>query len=361
MIYFLVTRRNRFPMQNFLRSRGKHFADRITIVYYENLYKIKKLRAGTFIFSNLDLLTLEQREVIKKLYSHLHQRYPQLPLFNDPNKVLLRYDLLKRIYSLGLNRFNVARLTESLESLRFPLFLREADRHTGPLTPIIQNKKDLDRHIRILKFLGYAAHDLLAIEYLDASDKDGIYNKYSGFILGNRIMPRYLNYSPHWMVKSTIHAKNLLMKSRHAEVENYMRTNPHDAWLRKIFMEANITYGRSDYSLVNGEPQLWEINLNPGFVLPPRKRTWDNSEQRMMRDLFYKQFYEALEENDYTSEEEIHLSLSDEDITNMRVSLATRIRRGFHARLMKKKPHYTVMRKLCFAAARLWVRVFSGR
>jgi len=46
----------------------------------------------------------------------------------------------------------------------------------------------------------------------------------------------------------------------------YVRTNPHAAMLEEIFDLAGIEYGRVDYGLRDGRPQVWEINTNPAVA-----------------------------------------------------------------------------------------------
>lgn len=355
MIYFLTTQRNSRQIRNFLRSRGAHFKDRLTVIYYENLERLRSLQAGSFIFSDFDLLTPGQRSVVVRIFNQLKSKYPELKLFNDPGKVLLRYDLLKRMRALSINKFDVVRASETFDHLKFPLFIREADRHTGPLTPLLHAAEEVRYHLRQLKALGYSLYDLLIIEYVDASSTDGMFIKMSGFVLGDQVMPRYLNYSPNWMVKSTVYPNDELMKQRQQEVEEYMRTNPHREWLQQIFKEANITYGRADYAIVKGELQLWEINLNPAFVRPPRKADRDPSQQRLMRDEFYKQFFVALDNADHQGEGQLELTITPADASEMRPPLWFRIKRGFHARLPKKKPRYILMRSVCYTIVKLWI------
>jgi hypothetical protein len=355
MIYFLATRRNSHPIKNLLRSSGRHFVDRIRIIYFEDLSPLRNLQAGTFIFSDFDFLLPEQLDVVKKIYDQIRQHYPYLKLFNDPGKVLLRYDLLKKMHALGMNKFNVARASASFEHLHLPVFIREANRHKGPLTKLIQSFSEVHKNIRLLKLLGYPPSDLLVVEYVDVSDGDGIYNKYSAFMLGETVMPRYLNYKHNWMVKSNLDPNDELMQSKQKDVEKYMRDNPHAEWVQKIFELAGITYGRADYSFANHEPQLWEINLNPAFVQPPRKRKNDNSQQRLMRDLFYQQFFEELEKIDFKSNELVQVSISNEDLAKMKLSFSQRLKEGFHNKLMKKRLHYKLLRFICFSWARMIV------
>ncbi|MBL7858975.1 MAG: hypothetical protein JNM57_14890 [Cyclobacteriaceae bacterium] len=358
MIYFVLSRRNSGSIKNFLRSGGEQFEGRIKIILWESMEALRTIRAGTFIFSDLDLLSPEQREIAREIGCQLRKFYPHVQLINDPATVLLRYDLLKKMYEDGINRFNVARATESLTHLRFPVFVRQADRHTGPLTKLIDNLKDLERNIRMLNFLGYPSHDLLVIEFLDTSGSAGYFVKYSAFVLGNRVMPRYLNYGTGWMVKSTIGVSDTLMKSKQMEVEEFMRDNPHEQWLRQIFTLSGIRYGRADYAMVDGTLQLWEINLNPVFVRPPRDSRKDSAQQRHMREAFYSQFIEALQEIDSESDEMIQLKISDSALATMRFSLRRKLTEKFHNRLVKKKIRYRILHSICFGLARLWTKFF---
>jgi hypothetical protein len=355
MIYFLITRRNRHPIENLLQSGENHFVDRIRIIYYEDLSPLRNLKAGTFIFSDFDFLLPKQLDVVKKIYEQIRQHYPYLKLFNDPGKVLLRYDLLKKMHFLGMNKFNVARASGPFEHLHLPVFIREANRHKGPLTKLMHSFPEVHKHIRLLKLLGYSPSDLVVIEYIDVSDASGIYNKCSAFVLGDTVMPRYLNYKRNWMVKSDLAPNDELMQSKQQDVEKYMKDNPHAEWIQKIFELAGITYGRADYSLLNYEPQLWEINLNPAFVQPPKKRENDNTQQRFMRDIFYQQFFKELEKIDYKNDEIVQLSVSDEDLTKMKLSFSLRLKEGFHNKLMKKRLKYRLMRFICFS----WARIIS--
>src|SRR6185295_3950970 len=48
-----------------------------------------------------------------------------------------------------------------------------------------------------------------------------------------------------------------------AEELRYVEENPHAAELAEVCRLAGIRYGRIDYSLLEGRPQVWEINTNP--------------------------------------------------------------------------------------------------
>ena len=56
-----------------------------------------------------------------------------------------------------------------------------------------------------------------------------------------------------------------------SEFEAFMREHPHHEWLKRVFQEAKIDYGRVDYGMVAGAPVVWEINLNPDYGNRSRK------------------------------------------------------------------------------------------
>ena len=72
------------------------------------------------------------------------------------------------------------------------------------------------------------------------------------------------------MLKSVIACK----KAELYEEREYLRNNPHEGILREVFHLAGINYGRADYSMLDGRPQIWEINTNPTLMAispgPPR-------------------------------------------------------------------------------------------
>jgi hypothetical protein len=56
-----------------------------------------------------------------------------------------------------------------------------------------------------------------------------------------------------------------------AKANEFFNTNPHEAWIREMFAIAHIDYGRIDYGILNGKPQVWEINTNPMITALPRE------------------------------------------------------------------------------------------
>jgi hypothetical protein len=177
--------------------------------------------------------------------------------------------LLTRLYRDGLNRFRPARL-DDLVGLRYPVFLREANQHTGSLSPLLSDEVALRRYVEVLRRKGYRSNELMAVEFLDTAVA-GQYRKYSAFCVAGTVLPRHAQVSDTWMVKSGSRE----ISDRVATEENrYLLDNPHAAQLAPVFALAGIDYGRVDYALVDGTVQVWEINTAPTIGRsrhPPRQ------------------------------------------------------------------------------------------
>jgi hypothetical protein len=93
-------------------------------------------------------------------------------------------------------------------------------------------------------------------------DTRGLYRKYGAFIIGNRVFPKSVQFSRHWVQKSQALKEPELLRE---EIE-YVEQNPHEKVLREIFALARIEYGRMDYGILNDRVQVWEINTNPTIL-----------------------------------------------------------------------------------------------
>lgn len=269
MICFLLARNNSFTITNFRNFRGKEIAHRIKIVLYEEIEKLNGLELTAIIFSDLDRFTPEQLEKIRHIADLLEKAHPGLKILNHPNKVLRRYDLLRTLYHQGINSYNIFRITEPLNGIRFPVFLREENFHTGALTGLIYSHSDLKRHILAKKLLGYSKGELLVVEYCEIADDKGMHNKYSALRIDDSVIPRYYELSKNFVVKSDDSLSDYPLEKRLAHYWSYLTENPHEQWIRAVFETAGIEYGRIDYGLkgngMEGKKEVWEINLNPAY------------------------------------------------------------------------------------------------
>jgi hypothetical protein len=266
-IHYLVTETHAYTMIDYLRSWGRPLEGRIGILTYENVLARADFPPGVYIFTDLDRLIAPQRDLLGMLRQFLEEAGPGFRLLNNPAASLARRDLLRMLYAEGRNEFNAFKLRDAPRPLERPVFVREAHGHRGALTDIIANQKQLDDAVAALIMSGMHPRDLLVVEFCDTSDAEGIYRKYSCFRIGDRIIPRHLIFSQNWVLKYP----DLLEPDQIEEEWRFLRGNPHEKEIRRIFDMAEIDYGRIDYSVHNGKIQVWEINTNPLVMMAPDK------------------------------------------------------------------------------------------
>lgn len=266
MIAYLATAAHTYTMTSYLRTWGLAQSRRIRVLAYEKLPPVQAIGARTWIFSDLDRLSPDQREAATALWDRLSESDPPVRLLNNPRRVVLRYELLRRLYELGVNAFQAYRLAELPHSIRFPVFLREEGEHSGPLSALLGDRDALDTAVTTAIAAGRRSDNMLVIEFCDTSDESGLFRKYGAFSVGEGIVPRHLIVSRDWIVNVD---RDEVSSQKLIEERAYLAGNPHESKLREFFGLANIDYGRIDYSLLEGKPQVWEINTNPTPVLLP--------------------------------------------------------------------------------------------
>lgn len=266
MIYYLVKagKPKYKTIDVFLNKVAPEAKAFITPLAYENVFRTKKFRLGTYIFSDLERLNNFELEAAAEIWSALEKYLPNIKLLNHPLKAMRRYQLLRCLYKRGLNDFNVYRLTELKCPERFPVFIRGENDHAGAETALIHDQEQLEAEIEYLISSGKTIESRIIVEFNTEQDTDHYYKKYSAYNISGKILPRHLIFSNQWHVKDPdVVCENTINQSK-----EYMRENPHAEEIMKIFSIANIDYGRIDYSIVEGELQTYEINTNPRISGP---------------------------------------------------------------------------------------------
>jgi hypothetical protein len=286
MIHFVVGAEGSWSFRYYLDEEGAALRDRMRIVLYDDLAQLDRLRLGTWVFTEIDRLNNAERELARRACERLATVNGYARVMNHPDRVLLRYDLLRAASAAGMNRFQARRAADigfgrdsrttrsdgnvtAASALRYPVFVRFANRHTGNLTPLLESPAQLEAALAALMSSRHRLHELLVVEFCDTKDEHGIYRKYSAYKIGDRVVPRYLECSRDWMVKWDW---RIFDRVRADEEIRYLETNPHEAWIREIFEVAGIDYGRVDYGVLDGVPQAWEINTNPTIGRGPGPR-----------------------------------------------------------------------------------------
>jgi hypothetical protein len=271
MIFYLVTKSGADTMVRFFQHWGRTMAQRMTPLPYEELLKAQTLRPGTYIFSDIERLSPNGAEFVAQVWETLDKALGKtVRLLNHPTRSMRRYELLRALYERGMNKFTVYRLTDEPHLRRYPVFLRGENDHMGPYTALIYTEAELVAAVAGLLEKGHRREDLVVVEFCDTSDEEGLFRMYTAFKIGKRIIPRSIVFSRNWVIKRG-GDKKALEDHRRAwllEMREFVEANPHTERLREIFELARIDYGRMDYGLLDGLPQVWEINTNPHIVFP---------------------------------------------------------------------------------------------
>jgi hypothetical protein len=242
----------------YLAGWGEPLAGRICRLSYSEVLQARRLPVCTYIFADTDLLAPDEAAWVAMVSTALQAA--GCLVLNHPLRSLRRYELLRVLRERGVNTFDAYRATEARWPRRYPVFLRELDEHGGLLTPLLFSREELEAALAEQVKRGLSRDATLIVEFCETGDAQGIYRKYSAFVVGTRVVPAHIAFSKGWVTKG---ATELFDEDVLLEERRYVFDNPHEAALRDIFTLANISYGRIDYGLLDGALQVWEINTNP--------------------------------------------------------------------------------------------------
>lgn len=264
MIIYLVTKEHQYTIECFLHEWQPALAQKVKILAYEALPQTTSLPLGTYIFSDIELLGPASTEMAIQVWDTLLRSGYPVQLYNHPHRVMKRYELLRALFTSGRNRFEARHPRDGLAGLKYPVFLRNDRNHAGPSTLLLHNAAELRQALWIQRLRRVDMKNVLVVEFCDTVDKTGLYRKYSSYVVGDRIIPRHVFFSSKWVQKNP----DMLSDVQSSEQMVYLQTNPHREQLQDIFRTAQIDYGRIDYSLLDGQVQVWEINTNPTIIHP---------------------------------------------------------------------------------------------
>ncbi|MFB3104905.1 MAG: hypothetical protein ACE1ZA_08255, partial [Pseudomonadales bacterium] len=112
MIFFLSKKQRLYTIKLFLETLGKDLAERVRLLPYEKLFRMKTLPVGTYIFADLERLTPEETDQATIVWNTLAKSGRDVRLLNHPARSMRRFELLRHLYDCGINDFNVYRVTD---------------------------------------------------------------------------------------------------------------------------------------------------------------------------------------------------------------------------------------------------------
>ena len=263
MILIVTTREHAYTHSSVEWQRGLD----VEVMSYDRFFRRRyRPYRGTHIFTDFDRLAPWEVQEAALLYRKL--KGAGIRVMNDPARALGRFGLLRALNRNGLNGFDAYRV-ESLERpARWPVFLRMEGDHKAPLSGLLHNEPELDEAIERAVAEGAPRFALVIIEYAAEPIRTGLFRKLSVFKIGETLLGYTCVHDDQWLVK---YGKlGIAPTELYDEEYSFVADNGFAAALEPAFRIAGIDYGRADFGLVGGRPQIYEINSNPHVDLHPR-------------------------------------------------------------------------------------------
>lgn len=236
---------------------------RVEVLTYDTLFSAKSVPRATYVFTDMDRLSLWQLRVAAVIFRRMRER--RLRVLNDPARALSRWGLLRSLHLAGINDFNAYRVEESVRPRRWPVFLRAEGVHLGPISDLLHDWGQVVAEIERAVAKGAPLTGLLIVEYAGEPVLPGLYRKFSSFRVGPTDFAHVCVHDDHWVAK--VGKTGIAPPALYDEEQRVVRDNPHGAILARVFDLAGVSYGRADFGLVQGKVQVYEINTNPEVAL----------------------------------------------------------------------------------------------
>jgi len=260
----------------------------VRVAAYEELLGRRGERGITYVFTDFDRLSLWRLAQAAALFRELKQQ--ECRVLNDPARVPNRFGLLRLLHHKRVNAFNAYRVDELMLPQRWPVFLRMEGSHSKPLSRLLNNAEELRESIGRAVKMGAPASALLIVEYAAEPVRPGLFRRLSVFRVGARLLGYTCAHETNWIVKYG--TPGIAPPELYEEEYAIVRDNPYGDAMRRCFDLASVEYGRIDFGLVEGRPQIYEINTNPHMQLRPEPSPM--ARRNDSNDLFRENYLDAL-------------------------------------------------------------------
>ncbi len=290
MIIVLTNPKHGYTVSNLVAQKAVHVRN----MGYHRVLRARSLPCATYIFSDLDRLNFWELELAARLYKTLHAA--GLRVLNNPARVRLRFSLLRGLSAAGINQFNAWRVEdyERPSLSEYPVFLRTESAHRGNLTDLLHTPEEVNQAIEQALEAGSPLRDLILIQYCAEPEHEGYFCKHATFRVGDRMISTLPVHESGWSAKYG--ELGLVDSKRYAAQFESLRANEFGLPLKPAFDVAGIEFGRADFGVVNGSPQVYEINSNP--MIGRRDLDHSDSSRRASAALFFDRLIEGLKDID---------------------------------------------------------------
>ena len=261
MLLVVTTREHPYTHQWLRKEAG---IDLLVATYDEVLRRTRPYQA-THIFTDFERLPPWRLREAALLYRSI--KAAGLSALNDPARAFGRFGLLRALHQAEINRFNAYRVDEIQAPRQWPVFLRLEGDHGSPVSGLLHNQADLDLAIESAIKNGAPVSALLVIEYAAEPVRPGLFRKLSVFRIGDRVLGYPCVHEDNWLVKYG--KPGIATPDLYEEEYAFVETNSFGTALMPAFEIAGVEYGRMDFGIVEGRPQIYEINSNPHVELRP--------------------------------------------------------------------------------------------
>ena len=288
MIHFLLKRAYLCCLSSLKTTSFGYEVPPIKVLPYEDLFVASRLKPGTYIFCDLERLTDMELAAAAEIAA-LMKGAVGFRVLNDPARSRIRFGFLRAMREAGLNDFDAYRADGLPKPRRFPVFIREEADHLASLSGLLEDQAALDAELQRLTSVGRPLRGLIVIEYCGEEVSKGVWRRFGTFRIGQSFHLHDVVSEDNWSVKYG--RRGLVDKSTYEEDHRRMETGFMIEELRRAFQIAEIDYGRADFGLVAGRPQVYEINTNPYMSSlsthpsPTRTKSYDLAHQLYARDL----------------------------------------------------------------------------
>ncbi len=288
MLAFVTCGAHQYTVRDVLETRSSAFQGCVMVLSYRDFLTFESLPVADYVLVDLERIDDCVIRAAAKRVEDLRRAVPGLRVLNAPNVGLRRLAVSRRLVAAGINQFRVAPISAIPADLRFPVFVRRLDDHNGPLSGLIGSRAELDQVLARLRRNDASDADLGVTEFVNTRDAEGRHQKLSYFRIGDSYFPGAMNWSADWVCKG-VAGEGETEAMRDARLA-FLTGNPHMALMREVFEAAGLSYGRADYAMIDGRPQIFEINTNPMIVPPTRV----SAEKRIFVETILANWFAAL-------------------------------------------------------------------
>jgi hypothetical protein len=226
---------------------------------YDRLFRSSRVPRGTWILTDFDRLGPWELELAARAYRGL--KAAGLTVLNDPAVACQRFTLLRRLHQTGFNRFAVWSIEADEWPDRYPVFLRAQSAHRGSFSGLLPDRAALEAAIAERLARGVPRRELMAVEYCAEPLREGLFRKLATYRVGSTMVPALCVHQSTWVAKDG--ELGVAGQEWYDDEHSIVEQDRHCGELLPAFETGEIEFGRADFGLVDGSPQIYEINTNP--------------------------------------------------------------------------------------------------